>query len=184
MNKMLIWAAIAIVVLGGGYFFATNMGTFTETDDAEVMMEKDAMEDAMEDAAMNDDAMMDKGEDAMMEEDSMMEKEDGAMMDKGGSYEVYAPEKLALANSGDVVLFFRATWCPTCKALAANIRSNLSGIPAGLTILDVDYDNSSALKQKYGVTYQHTLVQVRADGSMITKWNGSPARVALVAEVI
>ena len=64
-------AAIAIVVLGGGYFFATNMGTFTETDDAEVMMEKDAMEDA----AMNDDAMMDKGEDAMMEEDSMMEKE-------------------------------------------------------------------------------------------------------------
>ena len=178
MNKMLIWAAIAIVVLGGGYFFATNTGTFTETDDAEVMMEKDAMEDA----AMNDDAMMDKGEDAMMEENSMMEEE-GAMMDKSGSYEVYAPEKLALANSGDVVLFFRATWCPTCKALDANIRSNLSGIPAGLTILDVDYDNSSALKQKYGVTYQHTLVQVRADGSMITKWSGSPTLAALTAEV-
>ena len=125
-------------------------------------------------------------------DDSMMKKDDavidpsaggaGAMMEKG-SYETYAPEKLAKANSGDVVLFFRASWCPTCKAVDADIRANLPAIPGGLTVLDVDYDNSSSLKQKYGVTYQHTFVQVRADGTLIKKWSGSPTLAALVAEV-
>lgn len=101
-----------------------------------------------------------------------------------GTYEAYAPEKLAMANEGDVVLFFRASWCPTCKALDANIRGNLSAIPRSLTILDVDYDNSTALKQKYGVTYQHTLVQVDANGNLIKKWSGSPTLAALAGEVI
>ena len=104
------------------------------------------------------------------------------MMERG-SYELYAPEKLVKADSGDVVLFFRASWCPTCKAVDADIRSNLPAIPGGLTILDVNYDNSSDLKKKYGVTYQHTFVQVKADGTLIKKWSGSPTLAALVAEV-
>jgi len=107
----------------------------------------------------------------------------GDTMMKAGSYEVYAPEKLAKANLGNVVLFFRAVWCPTCKAVDEDIRAHLSAIPAGLTILDVDYDKSTALKQKYGVTYQHTFVQVKADGTLIKKWSGSPTLSALSAEV-
>src|SRR3989344_4554167 len=104
---------------------------------------------------------------------AMMEKKsEGAMMAKAGSYEAYSPEKIAKAATGKVVLFFRAGWCPTCKALDADIRSHLKDIPAEVTILDVDYDNSTALKQKYGVTYQHTLVQVDASGNQITKWSG------------
>ena len=91
-----------------------------------------------------------------------------------GSFEVYAPEKLAKADSGKVVLYFRAAWCPTCKALDANIRANLDKIPAGVTILDVDYDKYNDLKKKYNVTYQHTLVQVDASGNQIKKWSGSP----------
>jgi thiol-disulfide isomerase/thioredoxin len=100
-----------------------------------------------------------------------------------GSYEPYAPEKLAMAADGDVVLFFRASWCPTCRALDANIRSNLGGIPDGVTILDVDYDTATELKQKYGVTYQHTLVQVDAEGNMIARWTGSPTLATLLAQV-
>ena len=104
---------------------------------------------------------------------AMMEKKsEGAMMAKAGSYETYSPEKIAKAATGKVVLFFRAGWCPTCKALDADIRSHLKDIPADVTILDVDYDNSTVLKQKYGVTYQHTLVQVDASGNQITKWSG------------
>ena len=100
-----------------------------------------------------------------------------------GSYEPYAPEKLALANEGAVVLFFKASWCPTCRTLDTDIRTNLGEIPKGVTILDVNYDTETALKQKYGVTYQHTLVQVDAHGDMIAKWSGSSTLDALVAQV-
>jgi thioredoxin-like negative regulator of GroEL len=118
----------------------------------------------------------------MMQGDSMM-KDEGAMMEKG-SYEAYAPEKLAKADTGDVVLFFRAPWCSTCRALDAAIRSSAGEIPGGLTILDVNYDTETALKQKYGVTTQHTLVQVSSDGTLIKKWQGSSDLAALVTQVI
>lgn len=129
-----------------------------------------------------DEAMMEKSGDTIIkDEPSMMDKGDTMM--KTGSYESYSPDKLARAENGKVVLFFRASWCPTCRALDANIRSNLGAIPEGVTILDVDYDNSTPLKQKYGVTYQHTLVQVDASGSQIAKWTGSPTLADLVSQI-
>ncbi|MFZ2149840.1 MAG: thioredoxin family protein [Minisyncoccia bacterium] len=113
---------------------------------------------------------------------SMMEKSDTMM--KAGSYESYASEKVMLASTtNDVVLFFRASWCPTCRAVDSDIKANLSQIPSNLTILDINYDTATALKQKYGVTYQHTFVQVDKDGNMIKKWSGSPTLSALVSEV-
>lgn len=133
------------------------------------------------DDAIEDDQMMEENMDTIETDESMMEHEGEAILE--GSYEVYAPEKLALADSGDVVLFFRASWCPTCRALDADIRAKIDEIPAGVAILDVDYDNSTALKQKYGVTYQHTLVQVDSDGNQIAKWQGSPTLEALISEV-
>ena len=125
-----------------------------------------------------------KEDGAMMQKDAKSNvKEEGGMM-KAGSYEAYAPEKVVLASvTHDVVLFFRASWCPTCKAVDADIKANLSKIPSSLAILDVNYDNSTALKQKYGVTYQHTFVQVDKDGNLIKKWSGSGTLSALVAEV-
>lgn len=145
-------------------------------------MEQKAMEEKalMEKAAMEKEAMMQKDGGAIeQKEGAAMEKKDGAAMEKTdaamskGSYEVYSPEKLSWAkDGGKVVLFFKASWCPTCKALDANIKSQLSAIPAGVTILELDYDKSTELKQKYGVTMQHTLVQVDADGKLIGKWSG------------
>jgi thioredoxin 1 len=122
---------------------------------------------------------------------SMIKKEDNAIKDKGetmatraGSYESYRPEKIAMASSTHaVVLFFRASWCPTCIALDKDITSHLKDIPSNLTILDVDYDTSVSLKQKYGVTIQHTLVEVDAKGNLIKKWLGSPTLATLVSEV-
>lgn len=129
-----------------------------------------------------------KSDDNMMVEKNM-EKQDmnnenseivndvGDMQDQNktmvkGSYEVYSPEKLVKADIGRVVLFFRASWCPTCKALDSNLKTNLDNIPEGIIILDVDYDNSAELKKKYGVTYQHTLVEVDSKGNMLKKWSG------------
>ncbi len=90
-----------------------------------------------------------------------------------GEYRIYnAGEVTQAAAAGDVVLFFHAPWCPTCAALDRSITASGADIPAGLMIFKTDYDTSQELKEKYGVTYQHTLVQVDANGNMITKWSG------------
>ncbi len=123
------------------------------------------------------------GEMVVEKDGAMVEKAPEGTMMSAGSYEAYAPEKLAKAATGDVVLFFRASWCPTCRALDADIKKNESQIPKDVTILDVDYDNSTALKQKYGVTYQHTLVQVDQEGNLITKWTSSPTLTSLVSNI-
>lgn len=100
-----------------------------------------------------------------------------------GQYIPYSQDAIKLAETGDVVLFFRASWCPTCRGVDADIKAHLKDIPKGVTILDVNYDDSSALKAKYGVTYQHTFVQVAADGTQLAKWQGSPTLAALLGNI-
>ncbi len=90
-----------------------------------------------------------------------------------GTYSAYSADRLADAKTGKVVIFFAASWCPDCRALDANITAHLAMIPTGFTILKADYDQELKLKQKYGVTYQHTLVRVDQDGQLIKKWSGS-----------
>lgn len=85
-------------------------------------------------------------------------------------YADYRGDEDAYADS-DVVLFFNASWCPTCQEAAANFESE--SFPAGLTVVSVDYDDSEDLKQKYGVTYQHTFVQVDPAGKQLAKFTGS-----------
>lgn len=162
MNNKYIYIAVVVLVavLVGGWF-AYSQRAVVMDDGA--MMEKEKEGDAMQNP---------EGE--AMEGEAMMKK---------GSYEPYGPEKLAMANDGKVVLFFRASWCPTCRGLDANIRANLGSIPEGVTILDLNYDTETELKQKYGVTYQHTLVQVDAEGNQIAKWTGSPTLASLLTQV-
>jgi len=100
-----------------------------------------------------------------------------------GSYQAYNPEKIALAESEKVVLFFHASWCPSCRAINTDIENNLNNIPAKLNILKVDYDKETELKKKYGVTYQHTFVQVDKDGNLIKKWSGGQTLSSIVSQV-
>jgi thioredoxin 1 len=187
-----------VVLVGGWYLFVNNnddaakMAAEKATTEEKTMMEKEAMEKAeMEKRTMEEKVMMEKDDSAMDKDENgaMMKKEDQAMtgdeamMKKAGAYAPYDASKLAMANSGDVVLFFKASWCPSCRTLDNNIKANLEAIPAGLTILEVDYDSATTLKQKYGVTTQHTLVQVDASGNLIEKWSGSPTLAAVVAKV-
>jgi thioredoxin-like negative regulator of GroEL len=106
---------------------------------------------------------------------------DTAMMK--GTYEDYSSEKVARAETGDVVLFFHASWCPSCRGLGSDIETNMASIPEGVSILKVDYDKEVELKKKYGVTYQHTLVQVDKDGNLIKKWSGSSKLSSLLSEI-
>lgn len=172
MSTKIILSIIAVVVIGIGLWFGLKNKDTRNTD----MMQNEETENMMAEGTAESDMNNDMVDDA-----SGTMQEEG--MTKVGSYESYAPEKLARAVTGDVVLFFRASWCPSCKAVDADIRSHLKDIPETLTILDVNYDTATDLKQKYGVTYQHTFVQVDAEGNMITKWSGSPTLADLVSHV-
>lgn len=182
MNKSYILGAIAILVISGfGY------KSFMPRDEEYMMAkEESAMQATIvssttDEQAMMKDKTMTATEEAMVATDTMVKSD--TMMAKSGSYLPYDSAKLAMAKAGHVVLFFHASWCPTCRALDNDITNNIKNIPANLTVLDVDYDNSTELKKKYGVTYQHTLVEVDAQGNMIKKWAGSPTLSALVSEV-
>lgn len=92
---------------------------------------------------------------------------------KPGTYEEYSANKiLEKGENGRVLLFFYASWCPSCRSLDKDINKNLSNIPNGLTILKTNYDKEDELKAKYKVTYQHTLVEVDKDGNILKKWTG------------
>lgn len=170
MNKNVGVTIVVIVflIVSGGIYASLN-----STNEAMIVKEQ------MEQETITNQKMTE--EKAMMEKETMEEKN---VIMKAGSYEAYAPEKVILASAThDVVLFFRASWCPTCRTVDTDIKANLSKIPSNLSILDVDYDNSTLLKQKYGITYQHTFVQIDQDGNIIKKWSGSPTLTSLVAEV-
>lgn len=114
-----------------------------------------------------------KSENAMMEDDKKMDSSD-AMTEKHGSYKDYSVATVeAEQKAGNrVVLFFHAPWCPFCKAANVEFMSHANEIPAGATVLKTDYDSNTELKQKYGVTYQHTFVQIDNDENQISKWSG------------
>lgn len=84
----------------------------------------------------------------------------------------YIPYALSSLTNGVNVIFFAASWCPSCSELDRNLNASLNSIPENLTILKTDYDNSQELREKYGVTIQHTLVQVDAAGNLIKKVTG------------
>lgn len=86
------------------------------------------------------------------------------------NYLEYSAEKIA-NSSWDIVLFFHAPWCPSCKSADKNISNEIT--PEWLTIFKVDYDSSNDLKKKYWVTWQHTFVQINKSWEMIKKWSGS-----------
>lgn len=90
-----------------------------------------------------------------------------------GTYEAYSSEKLKMNSDKKQILFFHASWCPTCRILETYITSNLTEIPKDVVIYKVDYDSNTELKRKYGITYQHTLVYVDSNGELIDKWAGS-----------
>jgi thioredoxin 1 len=168
----------AVILLGGiGYLVNGQNAAQKAKDEASAMMKK------TEDAAM----MKKKEAEAMMkktEGDAMMKKEDGTMMkkegeamtsdamSKAGVFTTYAPDALTKTEGHKNVIFFSATWCPTCQATNKDIQANLGNIDPKLHILSADYDTSTELKAKYGVTMQHTFVVVDGNGNLIKKTNG------------
>jgi len=171
----MVVVVVAILGLGGVALMNT---TANKTDSAMMADETQADSDTID--AMAVDVMVEPNkEDAMVADDaktsegtsdSMMEAD--VMMADAGVYTDYSEAAFEAASDKKRVLFFHATWCPDCKAANAEILKMADKIPSDVVIFKTDYDTQKALKQKYGVTYQHTFVLVDAEGEAITKWNG------------
>jgi len=98
----------------------------------------------------------------------------------------YTPEAFTNATKGDgiAVLFFHASWCPSCRAAEADFRAHMDQIPENVTILMVDYDTETDLKAKYGIVLQDTFVQINALGKAVAKWNsGGQGMQSLLANL-
>lgn len=184
-QKGAIVAVVSIIVavaIIGGIFWVSNHQT------EEIMMGGDTIENKLsvqQDDRINDESMNkndETGEDSMMNGDKMMTDEDMLILQKGG-YESYSVDKLSFAENGNVVLFFHASWCPYCRGTDTDLTKNISSIPSDLLILKTDYDTQTTLKQKYGVTYQHTFVQVDPQGNQIAKWSGSETLEDIVSKI-
>lgn len=162
MNKNIV-IGIIVVVIGGYFVFSGDKTKINEVvnNTPEVQNETSINE-------------IQTGEQTSVQE---------VIAESVGSYVAYSQDKIAMAETGDVVLFFHASWCPSCRALNSDIEKNLNMIPAGVTILKTDYDKEVELKKKYGVTSQHTLVQVDKNGNLIKKWSGGSKLESLISQI-
>lgn len=85
------------------------------------------------------------------------------------TYDQYQASKDKYADS-KVVLFFNAKWCPACRAINEALTSDPGKIPAKTTVVSVDYDQHTDLRQRYGVATQHTFVQIDTNGEKTRQW--------------
>jgi thioredoxin 1 len=93
-------------------------------------------------------------------------------MAKSAKYVEYVAKDFQANTANKRVLFFAASWCPTCRGADAEFKAKLNDIPKDVVIYKTDYDTETALKQKYGISRQHTFVYVNAKAEAIKKWSG------------
>ncbi len=162
-SKIIIPFFLILVVLAVGAYMLLQNNIVSES-----MVKSDEMS-ADKDLMSNS-----KKDEAMMKDES--EKMDSAMQES--RYVEY--DQAALANNENKrrVLFFYANWCPTCRPADANFKTNIDKIPDDAILIRVNYKDSETDQQEkdlaelYGITYQHTFVQIDEQGKEIAKWNG------------
>ncbi len=100
-----------------------------------------------------------------------------------GTYLPYSAGAVATSNADHILLSFSATWCPSCRALDADIVKNAESIPEGVVIYKVDYDTSAELKRKYGVTTQHSIIEINKSGEALSTISHPLTLNALLATI-
>lgn len=85
------------------------------------------------------------------------------------SYKDYMAAKEKFAGN-KIVLFFNASWCPACRSINEALTADPSRVPGKTTLVSVDYDQYTDLRQQYGVTMQHTFVELDAQDKRVRQW--------------
>jgi thiol-disulfide isomerase/thioredoxin len=144
MQTIAIIIAVVVLIFGVGYLATNSSNDATSTPQAKT-------ESSVEVTLETEDA-------------STQETESSSTEDSAGRYVSYDAEEVAQSDAEHILLFFHATWCPSCRALDADITANTESIPDGVEIYKVDYDTQTALKQQYGVTTQHSVIEIDSTG--------------------
>jgi len=168
-KNLMIIAVIGIMILaiaGGGLYIANQ-----NSKDSKVAMEEKAM---MKDDSMNDEVTKD---------DKMMADSEGMMNDS--KYTEYSKSNLDSASEDKRVLYFYANWCPICRPVDTNLKNGTTKIPEGVKIVRVNFNDPDTdqeekdLAKKYGVTSQHTFVQIDENGNQLGKWSAEDIEIVL-----
>lgn len=183
MNKKLsavILSGVAVLVAIGAFMVLSNKSdkvnnSVATTTDSDAVMEK---QDTVTDEAMTTDEVMTKSDDQKTMEktsESSPTNDEAAVMKNPDSYVTLTSFNADPGAYSDVkkVYFFHAPWCPICQGIDKEISADQSRIPTGTTFIKTDYDSNTSLRQKFGVTYQYTFVQVDNDGNLIKKWSAT-----------
>jgi thiol:disulfide interchange protein len=163
-NNIFIFSIIAIVLIIGG--IAVFSSVSSQQNDS-VVVDSNSTKDSME-------VISSKAQDPLVSSSEAT---------LAANYVDYSPGLLADSQAENKVLFFKASWCPTCTILDKNLQEETANIPNDTLILQVDYDSNQDLRQKYGVVSQHTLVQVDQNGEEIQKWSGSRNLASILSEL-
>lgn len=176
MNKKIGLIVAAVILVAGGSALAVKNHSDNNKKVHDAMMAHDA-------AMQHEEAM--KHDTAMAKEKAGAAMQHDATPASHGNYIGYADysSNKAKYQGNKVVLYFHAPWCPICVPLDKDIKANVDKIPAGTTIVKADYDSSVALKKQYGVTYQHTMVQIDSNGKKIKKWSGGAELKDLLSQI-
>ena len=86
----------------------------------------------------------------------------------GLGYVDYSEETLASSAGQTRIVFFHAPWCSVCNFFEGQIEEQ--GVPETVSILKVDFDSETELKEQYGVTVQSTFVLLDTDGNVVETW--------------
>lgn len=190
MFKKFLPVIIALLLIGTvGVSYVSRNNTKKTADQAAMMKkeESDKMAKVKADEAMAMEKT--KAAEAMAKEKAMSAGETipvtapaaETAMAKHGNYVTLADYNKDTSKYADTkkVYFFHASWCPTCQAIQKEIDADMNRIPAGVTMIKTDYDANTDLRQKFGVTYQYTFVQVDANGNKTDKWSATSLADAL-----
>lgn len=127
------------------------------------------------------------GTDTEMESDAMKKVDTSAdaklRMGDGSAEETEANSEAAylaysegvIGNGEPSLLFFHAAWCPNCRVADRDLASIYTSGNAKINTYKVDYDTATELKERYGVTYQHTFVLIDGQGQPIRTVQGANA---------
>lgn len=165
MNKNILIgiAVIAVILIAGGIYISSQDNQEASSRQTQSPTKPDAKVEQAENK-------MDRSDPELTDDQTT----DSQLWAGFGAYKDYSAETLKSEQEAGrtIVLFFHAPWCPFCKEADAAFLEKVDQIPQGVTVFKTDYDSNTDLKKKYGVTYQHTFVQIDSNGKQISKWTG------------
>ncbi len=180
MNMKIIGAVVTLGIVAAVGYYALQVPAPSTSMVKPEMSTSEAVMEKKEDITLE--SSMVKSDETPVA-DAMMKKEvvdtEGVTTNSSENrYVPYTKEAFEKNTSPRKVLFFYANWCSTCRPADADFEKNITQLPSDLTVFRVNYgdtdtdNDEKALATMYGVTYQHTFVQIDETGKELTKWNG------------